>query len=103
LYVHCSDAEIEGMACTEAFACGIVPIISDSKKSATGQFAITNESLFKAGDYLDLRDKIDYLLDNPHRKEELSKLYIEESKKYLIDNCVKQFENEILDKAVKKN
>lgn len=102
LYVHCSDAEIEGMACTEAFACGLVPIISDSKKSATGQFAITNESLFKAGDYLDLRDKIDYLLDNPQRKEELSRLYIEESKKYLIDNCVKQFEKEILEKAIKK-
>ena len=92
IYIHSSDAEIEGMACTEAFACGLVPIISNSKKSATNQFALTNESLFKAGDYLDLRDKIDYLIENKERREELSKLYIESSRKYIIDNCVKEFE-----------
>ena len=101
LYVHASDAEIEGMAATEAFACGLVPVISDSKKSATGQFAICKESLFKAGDYLDLRDKIDYLFDNPNIKNELSLKYVEESNKYKLDNCVLEFEK-ILETKVKK-
>ena len=40
LYVHASDAEIEGISCMEALACGLVPVISDSPLSATGQFAL---------------------------------------------------------------
>ena len=100
IYCHCSDAEIEGMACTEAFACGIVPIISDSKKSATGQFALTKESLFKAGDYLDLRDKIDYLIEHKEIREELSKDYIKEAENYRLVNCVKEFEK-MLEEAIK--
>ncbi len=102
LYCHCSDAEIEGMACTEAFACGLVPIISDSKKSATNQFALSDKSLFKAGDYLDLRDKIDYLIEHSEEREELSKEYIKEAENYKIINCVKQFE-EMLKEVVKKD
>ncbi len=99
LYCHCSDAEIEGMACTEAFACGIVPIISDSKKSATGQFALTDESLFKAGNAEDLKNKIEYFIENPGRKEELSKEYIEEANNYRLVNCVKEF-IKMLDEAI---
>ena len=39
LYVHSADAEIEAISCIEAFACGNVPIIANSKNSATKQFA----------------------------------------------------------------
>lgn len=102
LYIHASDAEIEGMACTEALACGLVPIISDSKKSATNQFALTNDSLFKHGNYLDLRDKIDYLLDNPKLREELSAKYIESSQNYLLEDCVSKFEDILQKKALEK-
>ena len=47
LYVHASDVEIEGISCIEAFACGLVPIISDSKRSATRQFALGPMNLFR--------------------------------------------------------
>ena len=46
LYVHTSDAEIEAMSCMEAFACGLVPVIADSPRSATPQFALDGRSLF---------------------------------------------------------
>ena len=46
LYVHTSDAEIEGMSCTEAFACGLVPVIAVAPRSATAQFALDERSLF---------------------------------------------------------
>ena len=59
LYVHASDAEIEGISCMEALACGLVPVISDSPLSATGQFALCAESLFRAGDADDLARRID--------------------------------------------
>ena len=39
LYVHTSDAEIEAMSCMEAFACGLVPVIADSPRSATPQWS----------------------------------------------------------------
>jgi glycosyltransferase involved in cell wall biosynthesis len=60
LYVHPSDAEIEGISAMEAMACGLVPVISDSKLSATHQYALCPESLFKAGDAASLAEKIDY-------------------------------------------
>ena len=46
LYVHTSDIEIEGISCIEAFSCGLVPVISDSKLSATKQFALGPMNLF---------------------------------------------------------
>jgi len=49
LYVHASDAEIEGISLIEAFACGLVPIISDSKQSAAAQFALGPQNLSKQG------------------------------------------------------
>jgi 1-acyl-sn-glycerol-3-phosphate acyltransferase len=92
LYVHASDVEIEAIACMEAIACGLVPVISDSKKSATRQFAVDERSLFKAGDYLDLRDKIDYWLDNPEEKEKITAAYREKIRYYSIDYSIKKAE-----------
>ena len=92
LYVHSSDAEIEAISCIEAFTCGLVPIISDSKISATNQFALSDRNLFTCGDALSLRDKIEYYYENPEVKKEDSKKYIEYAKQYGIDNCVRELE-----------
>ncbi len=92
LYIHASDAEIEAIGCMEAFTCGVVPVISNSVLSATNQFAIDELNLFEKGNYLSLRDKIDYWYENKKAKDIRSKEYIEFAKKYNIDNTAKELE-----------
>lgn len=75
LYVHASDIEIEAIACIEAFSCGLVPIISDSRTSATSQFALDERTLFRNGDPADLARKINHLYAHPEERQSLSKAY----------------------------
>lgn len=92
LYVHASDMESEAIACIEAFATGLVPVISDSRNSATKQFALDNRSLFAAGDAQSLADKIDYWLDHPNEKAVMEKAYAQHANDYHLDACVHRFE-----------
>ena len=92
LYVHPSDIEIEAISCIEAITCGRVPIISNSKRSATKQFAIDERCLFEAGNAEDLKNKIEYFIEHPEEKEKLSKKYIEYAKQFALENCVDQME-----------
>jgi glycosyltransferase involved in cell wall biosynthesis len=92
LYVHASDIEIEGMGCTEAFSCGLPPLISDSKISATGSFALDDRHLFQSRDADSLAQKIDYWIENPQALEEASRDYIEYSKSFMLKDCVRQME-----------
>lgn len=64
------DAEIEAISCMEAFASGLVPVIANSAKSATPQFALDERSLFTAGDSGDLTQKIDYWLEHEDERRE---------------------------------
>ncbi len=101
IYVHASDAEIEGIACIEAIACGKVPIIADSKISATSQFALDERSLFKKGKYLELRDKLDYWIEHPAELERMGREYAKLGENYNIKHSVpkleKMFEEAIRD------
>lgn len=99
LYVHCSDIEIEAIACMEAFSCGIVPVIANAKKSATVQFALDEKSLFKAGNAKSLAERIDYWIEHPEEKAELSKKYIEEGEQYRVLTSVKKME-EVYDEII---
>ena len=92
LYVHAAHVEIEAMSCMEAFASGLVPVIADSKKSATPQFAIDERSLFRDEDPSDLAKKIDYWYEHPKEKEEMEHRYAELGKVYQLDACVKRCE-----------
>ena len=65
LYVHPADIEIEAIACLEAISCSLVPVISDSKRSATKKFALDERNLFKSNDPKDLAEKIDFFIENP--------------------------------------
>jgi glycosyltransferase involved in cell wall biosynthesis len=106
IYIHAADAEIEGIACLEAVSCGKVPIISDSKKSAASQFALDQRSLFKKGNYLDLRDKLDYWIEHPQERQEMEKEYEKFGEMYTINHSVlkleKMFSDTIKDFTTKK-
>ncbi len=99
LYVHASDMESEAISCIEAFATGLVPIISDSDKSATRQFALDVRSLFKAGNSDDLAAKIDYWLDHPSEKRRMERAYAQQGLDYTLEasvrKCVEMFEEAI--------
>jgi glycosyltransferase involved in cell wall biosynthesis len=100
IYIHASDIEIEGISCMEAFSAGRVPIISDSKKSATSQFALDERSRFKRGNYLDLRDKLDYWIEHPEERERMGKEYAKLGRSYNIAHSVKKMEK-MFDDAIK--
>ena len=88
LYVHAADMEIEAMSCMEAFAGGLVPVIANSPKSATPQFALDERSLFPAGDSAALAEKIDYWMEHPAERAEMERAYAQSAQKYALDDCV---------------
>ncbi len=92
LYVHAADMEIEAMSCMEAFSAGLVPVISNSGKSATPQFALDERSLFRAGDSQDLAKKIDYWIEHEDEKKAMELEYSKLAQKYRLDDCVRQAE-----------
>jgi glycosyltransferase involved in cell wall biosynthesis len=102
LYVHASDAETEAIGCMEAFACGAVPVISDSPLAATGQFALTDKNLFQAGNADSLREKIDYWIEHPAEKALLSQRYIAYAEHFRVERCAAKLEQILLQEATKK-
>ncbi len=92
LYVHAADMEIEAMSCMEAFAGGLVPVIANSKKSATPQFALDDRSLFEAGNSEALARKIDYWIEHEQERKEMEHAYSNLANKYNLDRCVLQAE-----------
>ena len=92
LYVHAAYIESEAIACMEAIACGLVPVISNSPKSATVQFALDDRSLFEADNPDDLARKIDYWIENPEMKAIMSTKYAMQGNTYRVSESVKQAE-----------
>ena len=92
LYIHSADAEIEAISCIEAFACGIVPIIANSKKSATPQLALDERSLFEAGDSSNLTKKIDYWIENQEERKKMEFEYAKHAEEYRIEKSMKKIE-----------
>ena len=97
LYVHASDADIEAISCMEAFASGLVPIIANSPRSATPQFALDERSLFKAGNSSDLAEKIDWWIEHEEERKKMEYAYAEEAKEYALDFCVDKMVNMFTD------
>lgn len=99
LYVHPAQIEIEAISCLEAMACGLVPIISNSKRSATKYFALDDRSLFKCNDSVDLKNKIEYFMENRDELKKLSDKYYETRGKFDFDSCMNQMEQMLIDAA----
>lgn len=88
LYAHSSDIDIESISCMEAIASGLVPVISDSKRSAASQFALDERSLFKSGDSADMAAKIDWWIEHEQERKKMEYAYAEEAKKYALEPCI---------------
>lgn len=88
LYVHASVVEIEAISCMESFACGLVPVICNAPQSATRQFALDERSLFQPDDPDDLARKIDYWIEHPQERREMSKRYAAEGNEYRVERSV---------------
>lgn len=88
LYVHSADVEIEAIACIEAFATGLVPVISNSDASATPQFARDERSLFEKGNIQDLANKIDYWIEHEEERKRMEYVYAEYAKEFNIRKSV---------------
>lgn len=88
LYIHAAEVEGEAIAALEAISCGIVPIIADSKVSATRQFALDSRSLFRAGDASDLSEKITYWIEQTQELEQASKLYAKSAQNYTLESTI---------------
>ena len=101
LYVHSADAEIEAISCIEAFACGNVPIIANSKNSATKQFALVKESLFEAGNSQDLANKIDYWIEHEDYRKEMEIKYSKHAENYRLKNSIIKIE-EMFNDAIRE-
>lgn len=97
LYVHPSDIEIEAIACLEAITCGKVPVISDSKRSATNAFALSDKNLFEAGNPKSLAQKIDFFIENPKEFEDMAKAYESYAEQFEISRCMDQMEKMFFD------
>ncbi|MDR0426368.1 MAG: glycosyltransferase [Clostridiales bacterium] len=99
LYAHPGDVELESLACLEAISCGLVPVISDSKKSATKQFALTEHNLFKKGSSRSLAARIDHYIEHEAERLALSERYAEFADNFRIDRCMDEMEKMFLSVA----
>ena len=102
LYVHTSDAEIEAISCIEAIATGLVPVIAKSTQSATKQFALDERSLFEAGNSEELKNKIDYWLDNAEEKQKMEKEYAKFAENFKIENSIHKMEEMFSEEIVER-
>ena len=90
LYVHCARTEVEGLSCLEAIQQGTVPVIAQSKLSATHQFALDERSLFPVNDAKALAEKIDWWIEHPAERKAMSRRYAESAKRYDISESTRQ-------------
>ena len=92
LYVHAAEAEIESIVCIEAIACGLVPVISDSDRSAARQFALDERSLFRNNKAISLAEKIDYWIENPDERTRMAKRVAMQAKEFDIEKSIDKIE-----------
>lgn len=101
LYVHPAEIEIEAIACLEAIACGLVPIIANSPRCATKAFALGDKNLFENLNSEDLTQKIDYWIEHPQQKQQCSNEYLGYVKQFSFDSCMNKMEQMLIETVQK--
>lgn len=102
LYVHPAEIEIEAISCLEAIACGKVPLIADSPRSATRYFALSEKNLFRCNDPSDLAEKMDWWLEHPEERQRCSEDYLGFARQFDFDRCMEAMEKMLLDTVEEK-
>ena len=105
MYVHPAEVELEGISCLEAIACGKLTIVSDSKLSATKEFAIDDKCIFKCRSPKSLAKVIDFWYERPELRKEYEQKYLNSSRAFNQNECMKQMEKmmiEVVDERKKK-
>lgn len=97
MYVHPAQMELEGIACLEAIACGKLTIVSDSKLSATKEFAVDERCIFKCRNARDLARVIDYWYEHPDERTICEQKYLASAKVYNQRQCMEQMEQMMFD------
>ena len=92
LYVHTAYVELESIACLEAIVTGLVPIICDSKRSAARFFAKDDRCLYKKWDSEDLKNKIEYFMDNPDELNACREKYRAQANVSRLTECMNKME-----------
>ena len=93
LYVHAARIEVEGLGALEALRYGVVPVLARGPLTATSQFALTEESVFEAGNPRSLARVIDAWIDRggeARRAEAVRYRGVEAQ--YDISVCVRELE-----------
>ncbi|MBR7092891.1 MAG: glycosyltransferase [Clostridia bacterium] len=90
LYCHPAEIEIEAISCLEAISCGLVPVISDSPRSATKAFALDENNLFACNDPQDLARKIDFWIEHPELKAQYAQRYDRYAEQFDQTHCMKK-------------
>ena len=92
LYVHTAYVELESIACLEAIVTGLVPIICNSKRSAARFFAQDERCLYHKWDSEDLKNKIEYFMDNPKELDACRKKYKTQANVSRLAECMNKME-----------
>ncbi len=92
LYVHTAYVELESIACLEAIVTGLVPIICNSKRSAARFFAQDDRCLYRKWDSEDLKNKIEYFMDNPKELDACRKKYKTQANVSRLGECMNKME-----------
>ncbi len=102
LYVHPAEIEAEGIACLEAIACGLVPVISDSPRCATRTYALDGKNLFDYRSPEDLAQKMDWWLEHPGERAKRGREYLAMARDELDRAaCMERMEQMMLEAAGK--
>ncbi len=97
MYIHPANIELEGIACLEAICAGKLVIVSDSKRSATQNFAVSQKCVFKHNNPKDLARVIDYFIEHPEEKKIFEEKYFQMAEQFNQEKCMKQMENMIIE------
>lgn len=93
LYVHAARIEVEGLGALEALPHGVVPVLARGPLTATSQFALSEESVFEAGNPRSLARVIDAWIDRGDEARRVEAVrYRGVEAQYDIRICVRELE-----------